>query len=220
MEMVSEGAALCTPFLNGLPISGLSITVITRAGAQSTVSTSDLIAARLEELQFQLGEGPTPDVIRTGVPVLTEDLRANAVQELWPVFAIEAVASGAQALFSFPLLVESATIGVVSLYSLILRPPWSNTLMEAAIDLVAAAATPAADLATRSAGREQGMAGSRQTEMRREVHQAAGMLMVQLDCSITEAMTRLRAHAYLHDRPIDAIAREIIRGDLFLAADD
>ena len=43
-----------------------------------------------------------------------------------------------------------------------------------------------------------------------EVHQACGMVSVQLDIGLGEASVRLRAHAYAEDRPLAEVAREVV----------
>ena len=45
-----------------------------------------------------------------------------------------------------------------------------------------------------------------------EVNQAGGMLMVQLDCSIGEAMTFLHHEAHLRHRPVAELARAVLAG--------
>jgi AmiR/NasT family two-component response regulator len=50
--------------------------------------------------------------------------------------------------------------------------------------------------------------------MRREVHQATGMVQAQLEVSATEAFSRLRAHAYSAERPIEDVARDVVRREL------
>ena len=45
---------------------------------------------------------------------------------------------------------------------------------------------------------------------RREVYQATGMIIAQLDVSADAALATLRAHAFVHDRPIDAVARDVV----------
>jgi hypothetical protein len=45
---------------------------------------------------------------------------------------------------------------------------------------------------------------------RPEVHQATGMISVQLDVSLAEALVRLRAHAYGNDRPIAEVAADVV----------
>ena len=46
------------------------------------------------------------------------------------------------------------------------------------------------------------------------VHQAAGVVMVQLDSSIEEALVRLRASAYAAGRPVADIAAEVVQGTI------
>jgi hypothetical protein len=43
-----------------------------------------------------------------------------------------------------------------------------------------------------------------------EVYQATGMIMAQLDVPAETALSRLRAHAFVHDRTIDDIARDVV----------
>ncbi len=42
------------------------------------------------------------------------------------------------------------------------------------------------------------------------VHQAAGMVAAQLEVSVAEALVRLRAHAFGNDRPLAAVARDVV----------
>jgi hypothetical protein len=45
---------------------------------------------------------------------------------------------------------------------------------------------------------------------RPEVYQATGMIIAQLDVSPDVALARLRAYAFVHDRPIDVVARDVV----------
>lgn len=49
-----------------------------------------------------------------------------------------------------------------------------------------------------------------------EIHQAAGMLIAQLDVEATEAYSRLHAHARATGQTSLAVARDIIAGHLTL----
>jgi AmiR/NasT family two-component response regulator len=42
------------------------------------------------------------------------------------------------------------------------------------------------------------------------VYQATGMIMVQLALSPEAALSRLRASAFVQDRPIDEVARDVV----------
>ena len=42
------------------------------------------------------------------------------------------------------------------------------------------------------------------------VHQASGMVSAQLDVTLGEALVRMRAFAFAHDRPLAAVAEDIV----------
>jgi AmiR/NasT family two-component response regulator len=52
-----------------------------------------------------------------------------------------------------------------------------------------------------------------------EVHQAQGMLTVQLGVDLEEAMIRLRAHAFAHGRSLGLVARDVLAGILVIERD-
>jgi hypothetical protein len=77
------------------------------------VHGSDVVAARLGDLQFDLGEGPSVDAFRERQPVLVPDVGDSgaAAGERWPAFAPAGLAAGARALFAFPLQLGAAQLG-------------------------------------------------------------------------------------------------------------
>ena len=50
------------------------------------------------------------------------------------------------------------------------------------------------------------------TAARAEVHQAQGMVMVDLGVDLTDALIRMRAHAFARGIPLVELAREILAG--------
>ena len=50
--------------------------------------------------------------------------------------------------------------------------------------------------------------------MRREVHQATGMILVQLDTTATIAYSRLQAYAFANGRTVQDVARDVVRRHL------
>lgn len=206
-------ARLCGPFLKSLPIGGVSISVVGESGHHSTVTASDALAARLEAMQFELGEGPHWDALRSGRPALHNDLGAAATRACWPVFGPSAWNAGARALHSFPLFLGALPVGVVDLYSTESGAAWGKTLVETGVDLATAAAPPAVRFATQSADADAPVQQFA-PEMRREVHQATGMVLVQLDSTVDVAMSRLRAYAFATDRSLDLVAADVVAGRL------
>jgi len=56
-------------------------------------------------------------------------------------------------------------------------------------------------------------------ERRAEVHQAAGMISVQLGVAVEEALVRLRAHAYVQERRLVDVARDVVERRLRFSRD-
>ncbi|WIM18371.1 GAF and ANTAR domain-containing protein [Microbacterium sp. zg-B185] len=195
-------------FVARLPVDGASVSVVTVAGNHSTVSSSGALAARLEQLQYDLGEGPHFRALALGKPVLVPDVR-SADHSWWPMFGHAVVLTEARAMFSFPLRIGAATVGVVDLYRL--KPGDLSDLDVAhAIALAGAAAGKAAAYAVADAKSDERQDSARVAGTRRHVHQATGMVSVQLGTSVTDAFARLRGHAYATGRSVDEVARDVV----------
>ncbi|AZS37925.1 hypothetical protein CVS47_02575 [Microbacterium lemovicicum] len=191
-----------------LPVDGASVSVMTAAGSHSTLSSSGELATRLEQVQFDLGEGPHWSALRSGEPVLVDDTRTDDGRR-WPMFAHAIAELGVGSLFSFPLRVGAATVGVVDLHRT--RP---GALTPTQTDLASALARGAADEALRWAAADAEAEGREQfgVGLRREVHQATGMASVQLGVSVTDAFAWLRARAYATGQTLDEVARDVVAG--------
>lgn len=200
------GMALCAPFVAALPVTGVSVSVVGGSG-QSTIGASDVVAARVEELQFDLGEGPHWVAVRTGMPALAPDVCGSDGSE-WPVLAQAIRQVGVCAVFAFPLRMGAVTVGVVDMYRV--EPgPLGVAERARAVSLAAAAAGPALRIAARSARRKVPSAALL-PELRREVHQATGMVLVQLDSSATDAFARLQAHAFSTGQTLEEVAHAVV----------
>ncbi len=206
-------ADLCSPFLESLPISGASISVFDEAGNQATICASDDTAVRLEEMQFELGEGPHWEALRTGRAVLVPDLHSDNPSD-WPIFSEAVRQTGIGAVFAFPLTMGVVTIGVVDLYCS------SPTKLSASVistvrNLADSVTVPSARMAIRSANRDDAsMAVGTAPELRRHIHQATGMILVQMNVSATEAFLILRAHAFTSGRTVHDIAQDVVTRQL------
>lgn len=193
---------------NALPVTGVGLSWMTNEGPGAMLAATDDAARLMEELQFSLGEGPCIDSSRSGRPVLQGDL-ARTAPALWPAFSSQALGAGIAAIFAFPLQVGAVRVGVLDLY----RDEAGGLAEE---DLTKALAY--ADAAT--AVLLQLQADARSGEMhpdlaeslydRAEVHQATGMISVQLGIPVKDAMTVLRARTYAADRSILDVAHDVV----------
>ncbi len=212
-----DDADLCSRFVEFLPVTGASISVFDEAGNQSTICASDGTAARLEELQFELGEGPHWEALHSGRPVLVPDLRSGN-PSAWPVFSEAALHTDTGAVFAFPLTMGAVTIGVVDMYCSTLTN-LSASAISTALNLAGSVTLPAARMAIRSANREDDSTTfGAAPELRRDVHQATGMILVQLNVSATEAFLILRAHAFSRGRTVHNIAQDVVARRLDFSA--
>ncbi|QGK68734.1 hypothetical protein GIY23_10945 [Allosaccharopolyspora coralli] len=219
----SRMSLLCGRCVSELGVSGAGATVLThlsdgdgdgdgQATRRGLVHASNDVSAGLEDLQLTVGEGPCLDTFTTGGPVLVDDL-AQAHQR-WPAFAEQAHTLGAAAVFSFPLQVGVIRLGSLDCYRDATGPLGQAAITDALI---------LADLATHTIMTElDGHATddvSWLADPHAEIHQASGMVRIQLGSSTEAALLRMRAHAYTHELALTDVARHIVARELRFSAD-
>lgn len=209
---------LCRAAGRELAASGVALSVMTEAGSWGMAACSDPASGVVEELQFTLGEGPCLDAFTSRRPVLAPDLVGDGTTR-WPGYSQAAQGHGVRAVFAFPLQVGGARLGALDVYR-----EQSGVLTTAGL----AQALTFAEVATTALldGQEQAGAGRTPAglddvlESGSTLHQAQGMVMVQLGVSLAEAMARLRAHAFAQDRSLADVARAIVARKLSLERDE
>jgi hypothetical protein len=215
-EMNDEGSLTGTMhslLLASLPVIGVDgagASLVTSTGSRVTAYGSDPIATELEQLQITLGEGPCVDAAASHTPVLVPDLtdlQGGGYTGRWPAFQAEAQAAGVCALFAFPLRIGAIAFGAVDLYRL---TPGGLTDGQLGTALSTMDATALAVLDLR--GVLDPGKGTAEPLANLVAHQAAGRIMVQLDCTIEEAFVRLRAASYAEDIPINDLALDVVEG--------
>jgi hypothetical protein len=200
---------ICRACVAGLDVDGAALSLLTRSSARETLWATDPTAELLEDLQFTLNEGACMEAATTGAPVSVPDLAAGVEVRRWPVFAA-ALAEQAEvgALFALPLQWGAINLGVLDLYRRTsggLAPEqWRDALgaVDVATLLLLSARTDPDD------GYDGGLDPA--TSARAEVHQATGMVLAQLDISAEDALARLRAHAFVEQRLLIDVARDVV----------
>jgi hypothetical protein len=188
-------------------LDGAGVSIVSSNGTREPLYASDEVATVIEHLQFTLGEGPCVDSSAMGTPVLVADLNdaGDAVASRWPIFRTEATRVGARAIFAFPIRIGAIWLGAVDFYR---RSP--GPLSQADLSR-ALSSVEEVGLAVLEAPNHYGdPEGPATTNM--IVHQAAGMVMGQLDSSIEEAMVRLRATAFAEGLAINELAADVVNG--------
>ncbi|MEV6500855.1 GAF and ANTAR domain-containing protein [Streptomyces prunicolor] len=213
--------ALCRSCVTLLPAaSGLSVSVLADGSDMGVVLfASDDVAARLAEIQYTLGEGPCREAVQLRARVFGTDLTRAAERRRWPLFSVQAVKAGVGAVFSLPLAGTGSVLGTLDLYR---ETPGSLSGDDVRTALLVADAVTLAVIALDHTSLDSHavvtwLAGAESD--REEIHQATGMIMVQLGVSASEALLRLRARAFAQGRTSTEVARDVIDRSLDLGDD-
>jgi len=187
-------------------VTGAAISTMGDLLGAETLSATDQRIARVDELQFDLGEGPCWDALALGRPVLEPDLQ-GAPQGEWPAFtdALRGLRIGA--IFAFPMIVGPFRIGAIDLYD---EEPRSldDVALARTVDLTAATAR---SVLRRAIERAQLGEEPVAPHSRRVIHQATGFVIAQLGVPVDEAELLIRASAFAEGRPMREVAEAIVR---------
>jgi hypothetical protein len=208
---------VCRAAAAALGVDGAAVWLATRVDRRALLYASNQVAAGLDEHHFTLGEGPCLDAWDGRAPVLVPDLSSGEALARWPVFAPAATATGARALFAFPLQAGAIRLGGLDLYRAKAGPLTSEELADALTFAYAALAVMLA--ASSPAGVQEswplvGMGGERA-----EVYQATGMIAVQLGVGLAEALVRLRALAFSEGVGVAQVAHRVVDRSLRFGPD-
>jgi GAF domain-containing protein len=207
---MSASRPLCEAATELVGVTGAGVMVVTDGLPQASLCASGPVSALIDELQFTFGEGPCVDAYETGKVIAEPDLAAPAVPR-WPVFSSKALDAGVRAIFGFPIRIGAARIGALNLY----RDRPGRLSDDQHADALVIADVVARTLLALQAHAEPGTIPSElDTDFHTAVHQAAGMISIQLGTSVGDALVRLRAYAFRSDRPIVDVARDVIDGTL------
>ncbi len=208
------GPGLDAGCVSALGIDHLVVSLVVEGRITEQLWSSDLVGSAFEDLQFTLGQGPGPDALRVGRAIVEPDLTALGADR-WPLL-VPAMAH-LRAVFCFPLALGGITVGILT--ALRASPGhMGGQQMDDALGL--AAALTLQFLGGREVRFETWLEAQPDGELHRAVvHQATGMLSVQLALPLGEALLRLRAHAYSHDRSIIETAEDVVARRLRLDDD-
>jgi hypothetical protein len=189
-------------------MSGAGIMLMSGDVPRGSVCTTNDVSALIEELQYELGEGPCVDAYDQDRPVLEPDLASPTIPR-WLAFTGPAVEAGVRAIFGFPLQVGAVRLGALNLYC---DQPGPLSDEQHADALVMADVAAQAVLVLQATARPGTLAAELEVgaDFKYVVHQASGMVSAQLEVSVAQALIRLRAYAFGNDRPLTEVARDVV----------
>lgn len=205
---------LTTSCVRATGVDGGGVSVVTQTGSVLLAHATDDLARRLENLQFTLGEGPSVDARALNVPILVPNLQERPSAGVgWPAFRDEAHQLGAEAVFAFPIQVGSVALGSLGLYRQAPGSLLPDQVLQGLATCTALGRSLVAPVEAQPSEQDA-------TAYPMSVHRAAGMVTVQLDCTIEDALLRLRATAYLESRSITALAQDVLDGTRRLTSEE
>ena len=189
-------------------MSGAGVMLMSGDIPRGSLCTTDEVSHLIEELQYTLGEGPCVDAYQQDRVVAEPDL-ADPATRRWPAFTPPALQAGVRAVFGFPLRVGTVRLGALNLYR---DRPGPLTGDQHADALVLADVAARWVLETQAGAPPNAVADELEigADFHFVVHNAAGMVSVQMGISVTEALIRLRAFAFSSDRLLNDVAQDVI----------
>jgi hypothetical protein len=189
-------------------MTGAGIMLMSGERPRGSVCSSNAVSAKIEDLQYTLGEGPCMDAYHQDHPVLEPDIVDPAAAR-WLAFTPAAAAAGVRAVFGFPMHVGTVRLGALNLYR---DQPGTLTDDQHADALVMAGVAARAVLSMQALAPRGVLAVDLEagSDFKFVVHQASGMVSAQLESSVGEALIRLRAYAFANDRPLTEIAEDVV----------
>jgi transcriptional regulator with GAF, ATPase, and Fis domain len=110
-QFLHEMAVLAARLVSG----GLSCGMTMQPdGRPRTVACSDQVAARVDEVQYELDDGPCLHAMRVGHMIRIED---TAEKARWPEFEARAASHGIRSCLALPLSADGKPVGALNLYA-------------------------------------------------------------------------------------------------------
>lgn len=190
---VQHPLSLCSAAAMFTLLNGAGILLSSLGPHYTTFCASDETTRLLLETEITLGEGPGRAACESAQAIDVVDL-TNVVRRRWIGYTQAAQSVGASAVFAFPVTLGTIGIGALVLYR---DQPGPLSEQQESDGYLAASVVGRAILNWR--------AGASGAELTSElgmtlsfdfsVHQAAGMVAVQANLGLGDAMVMLRAHA-------------------------
>jgi hypothetical protein len=221
---------LCSRLSRPIGVDGVAVAVLSPATqSRELVYATDVIAQRLDELQYTIGEGPCFDAYHDDRPQSYPELDdIVGAAPRWPTFAADAAQMGVHAVFAFPVPDGQRPMGVLELYR---RAPGALTDFQHGLASFSASAiatrlqgnweslvsmTGSADAAVDVAVNAVVMNDPPDAFTRLQLHIAAGVVAEQLGIPADVGVDRLRAYAYASEQTLSSVAADVIARRLTL----
>jgi len=197
-EILDEAVVVAIEIIEGCDLAGMSIRH--RTGIDTPAGSGEALM-RLDELQFELKEGPSFDALRKHEIVLSRNLATDERFPTWGPRAAEEI--GVASIVSFRLFTEKDTLGAMNLYSRTedafdTEDVYNGEALAAHVAVALAEAQNVTNLETA-------------ITVRTAIGRAEGILMERFDLSPTQAFAALRRVSQDRNVKLNRVAEELVR---------
>ncbi len=176
------------------------------SGRPVTVACTDPVAAQIDEVQYELDDGPCLHAMRDGHMVYLED---TAEKARWPEFEAQAASHGIRSCLALPLNADGKPVGALNLYARTASAFGAAGARRAAnfAETASGALTLAIRLASHAALIEQLRSS---LTSRTVIDQALGIIMARERCTQARAFAILRSASQNRNVKLRDIATAIV----------
>jgi GAF domain-containing protein len=197
-EVLDEAVLVAIEIIGGCDLAGMSIV---NPDGIDTPAASGVDLKVLDELQFELKEGPCFDALHNHEVVIGHDL---ATDERWPNWGPRVVRDiGVRSIVSYRLFTAEDTLGAMNLYS--------RTLNGFDSDDIANGGALAAHVAVALAESQNVTNLETAITVRTVIGRAEGILMERFDLSPAQAFAVLRRVSQQRNIKLNRVAEELVR---------
>ncbi|MEV0617435.1 GAF and ANTAR domain-containing protein [Nonomuraea sp. NPDC050404] len=199
----------CVACVRALRVSGAGLSAVSGVPGLrlEPVHVVGELSRGLAEAELTSGDGPCVDAVSERRPVLVADLLTVEAQARWPLFTTLGQAARVRAVFAFPLLAGTVVAGILVLCQD--RPRMLDEAEQARAGLFASAALALLLSMVTMDGDGEVLAVAA-LALGPQIHQASGIVAIQADCTVEQALLRLRAYALAADEPLTEVARRVV----------
>lgn len=204
----SAAPVFMTAVATALDVQHVGVSLLGGDRSEALHVGSGPVARAAQDVEFTIGQGPVHDVAVSGAALAADE---HELWSRWPQFANGVARYGVSAVAAAPLRADETCLGVLTVFDPPVKPGRSAAMMATVADalvyssLLSPESADPLDLPL--------LAGADHHVV---VHQASGMIAEQLGCVVDDALVVLRARAFAKDRPLDAIAAEVVHSGLRL----
>jgi GAF domain-containing protein len=190
---------------------GAAVTLFSPGLVETLTVVSDHAAKAAQDLEFAIGEGPARDTVTRCRPVRASGSR---LRRRWPNYGPAVERLGIHSVAAVPVELTGTPLGALTLFGPHQHDDFDTLLMLGAT--VAAMLVPEGEPVSTDEGVPPCPLLA-EADHRAVVHQAAGVVSVQIGCTVPDGLALIRARAFADDIPIESVASDIVEHRLRLA---